>query len=393
MRPRTSHGSRFTRLTRLTRLALLAALPLAVACATLAESGRGDVALPSNLVGPFRALKRGQSCTGDVCTGVDELPASTLNGMIAAPSTPIARAGAALRLGTFDDLHLALYVARDVDVGAPATIVRMESSDARTFAAGDVTEAIRADQPWEGGAIGDPWVVRADGEVGLYYAVHPAQGAGGDPAQTPGLARARAGDAAGTTFTKDGALTLDGPKGAWETEPPRAPSVARDDDGTWHLFYGSGVAIGEATSKDGLHFTRVGLAPSLEPAPPGPATLPDGVKPPFDDRAVDDPCVERAVTETGRTIWRVLYTGLDLRGGSGIGYAARYGDSGPLSRNPASVFSTKLHARAPAYARFDSFALLFPTQDTSSNLVAYDPRKQGLGIAISPSRTFLPISE
>lgn len=389
MRAHTANRARFA---RLARGALLAVLPLGVACATLAESGRGDVDLPSNLDGPFRALKRGQSCTGDVCTGVDELPAGTLNGMIAAPTNPIARAGAALRLGVGDDLHLALYVARDVDVepGKSASIVRMESTDARTFAAADVTQAVLGDAAFEGGAIGDPWVVRADAEVWLYYAVHPVAGLA---AQTPGIARARASDAAGTTFTKDGAITLDGPKGAWETDPPRAPSVARDDAGTWHLFYGSGTAIGEATSNDGLHFTRVGLAPLLEAAPPAPDTLPEGVKPPFDDRAVDDPCVERALTQSGRTIWRVLYTGLDRRGGSGIGFAARYGDQGPLSRNPASVYSIKLHARAPAYARFDSFSLLFPTQDTSSNLPGHDAHKQAIGIAISPSRTFLPVSE
>jgi hypothetical protein len=378
--------------TRATRLALLAALPLGVACATLAESGRGDVDLPSNLDGPFRGLKRGQSCTGDVCTGVDELPAGTLNGMVAAPANPIARAGAVLRLGTGDDLHLALFVAHDVDVdpAKSATIARMESLDARTFSATDVTEVLRGDAAWEGGSVGDPWVVRADAEVWLYYAVHPVAGLA---SQTPGIARARAGDAAGTAFTKDGAITLDGPKGEWETDPPRAPSVARDDAGTWHLFYGSGTSIGEATSRDGLHFTRAGLAPLLEAAPPAPATLPEGVKPPFDDRAVDDPCVERAVTESGRTIWRVLYTGLDQRGGSGIGFAARYGDTGPLSRNPASVFSIKVHARAPAFARLDSFSLLFPTQDTSANLPSHDARKQAIGIAISPSRVFLPLSE
>jgi hypothetical protein len=392
MRAHAANHGHLARFSRLSRAALLAALPLGVACATLAESGRGDVDLPSNLDGPFRALKRGQSCTGDVCTGVDELPAGSLNGMIDAPANPIARAGAVLRLGVGDDLHLAMYAARDVDVTPTksATIVRMESRDARTFAAADVTPALVGDAPFEGGAIGDPWVVRADAEVWLYYAVHPVAG---PASQTPGIARARASDAAGITFTKDGAITLDGPKGAWETEAPRAPSVARDDAGIWHLFYASGAALGEATSRDGLHFTRVGLAPILEAAPPAPDTLPEGVKPPFDDLAVDDPCVERAQTETGRTIWRVLYTGLDRRGGSGIGFAARYGDQGPLSRNPASVYSTKLHARAPAFARFDTFSLLFPTQDTSANLPAFDPHKQALGIAVSPARVFLPVPE
>ncbi len=370
------------------RLVLLGVVPIAAACATLAGAGAGDVDLPSNLVGPFRELKNAKECRGSVCTGVNELPADALDGLISVPPGTLVRAGATLRLGTGDDLHLALFAAHDVGP-SPATIVRMESPDARSYAASDLSVALAADQAWEGGAIGDPWVVRAEAGVWLYYSVHPVAG---QSAQTPGIARARASDAAGTSFTKDGLVTIDGPLGSWETDPPRAPSVGRDDAGRWHLFYGSGAAIGEAVGDDGLHFTRVGQAPVLSAAPPAPADLPAGVQPPFDDLAVDDPCVERVITPAGRVLWRVLYTGLDQRTGSGIGYAARYGDSGPLTRNDASVYSTKLHARAPALARFGEFALLFPTQDTTTQ-ASWDPKKQAIGVAVTPVRVYLPMPD
>lgn len=380
------------------RLGLLAALLAKVAlaasasaCGTLAGAGEGDVDLPSALDGPFRMLKRSKTCSGDACTGVDELPAGTANGILAYPPTPIARAASALRLGVGDDLHLALYVERaGAGPSEPRTIARMESDDARTYPAGAVVEVLRGDQPGEGGAIGDPWILREGAEHWLYYSIHAAPTL---PSKTPGIARARASDGAGLAFARDGLITLDGPKGAWETEPPRAPSVARDGAGLFHLFYASGGSIGEATSADGLHFTRVGLEPALAPSPAPTAELPAGVKPPFDDRAVDDPCVERVVSPLGRVEWRVLYGGRGDGDARAIGLAARFGDAGPLTRNPASVFSTKLHANAPAYARFDSFALLFPTQDQSSSAATFEPSVQGIGVAISPAKIFLPLAE
>jgi hypothetical protein len=370
------------------KLLLLAPFALGVACATLAGSGQGDVDLPSNLVGPFRSLKRGKTCDGDTCTGVDELPDGTTNGIAKYPQAPPSRAPAVMRLGEGGDLHLAIYAARDLDANLD-TIVRMESPDARTFASSDVTTVLGADQPWEGGAIGDPWVLRDGADVWLYYDVHATN----EPGQTPGIARARATDGAGLAFSKDGLVTIDGSKGGWETEPPRAPSVVRDDAGVYHLFYASGTSIGEATSADGLHFTRVGTSAVLVPSTAPTVPLPEGEKPPFDDLAVDDPCVERAITPAGEVHWRVLYTGRDVAGASAIGFAARYGDAGALSRNPGSVFSTKLHANAPALARFDAFTLLYPMQDVNMNEPKFDPLKQAIGVAISPERTYLPIAE
>lgn len=354
------------------------------ACATLASEGRGDVDLPNVLSGPFRALKHGQTCDGDVCTGVDELPPGTPNGVVKYPGSPASRSPSVLVRGAGgDDLRVVLYVGRGVAGTPEDRISRMEAPDARTFT--DVVDVLHADQPWEKGAMSDPAALEVNGEVWIYYEVHGV-----------GVGRARSSDGlTGRAFTKDpGPLAIDGAAGAWETEPPRAPSVVRLDDGSFHLFYASGKAIGEATSSDGLHFTRAGTTPIVTAsAAVDIASLPPGVRPPFDDDSVDDPTVDRIVTVTGRTLYRMLYTGRDLRGGSSVGYAGRFGDAGTFEKQEGFVFGGKLpgsatsnsHANAPAVARFADMALVFANVDSD--------KEQKIGIGIAPQTKTLPIGE
>ena len=365
---------------------------LASACATIAAEGHGDVDLPNADSGPFRSLKRAEVCTGDVCVGVNELPAGTADGVPKYPGSPPSRTPSALSRSKGDgDLRVVLYAARDLEKGKPARIARFEAADARTF--DDVSEVLTADRPQEAGNLGDPYAIDADGAVWLYLSIRPVAGAVG---QTPGIVRARSSDGpAGRAFTKDDglALSVDGPKGAWETEPPRAPAVVRLDDGSFRMLYASGNAIGEATSPDGARFTRLDGDPStpeLDPvivpsAPVDIAALPEGVKPPFDDLAVDDPTIDRALSPAGRLVWRVHYTGLDRRGGAAIGFAGRFGDAGVFERLPGFVFGAKLHARAPTVVRFASFSLLYDDQDIDT--------ARGIGISIAPSSRKLPIAE
>lgn len=370
------------------RLPLLCLAAIASACATLAGQGQGDVDLPNALAGPFRALKHGEVCDGDVCTGVDELPSGTANGTIGYPGSPPSRSPSVLARGSGEgnDLRVVLYAARGV--AGTDRIVRMEAPDARTFE--DVVDVLTADAPFEGASIGDPCALDVGAEIWLYYGL----GSGG-------IARARSTDGKeGRAFVKDGKpIVLEGAKGLWETDPPRAPAVVRLDDGTFRLFYASGTAIGEAESKDGASFTRLDANPSTpEPdpvieatEPVDPSALPEGVRLPFDDRAVDDPWVERVLTPIGRVQWRLHYTGRDRRGGSSIGFAGRFGDSGRFEKREGFVFGGKLfgdpdgnsHANAPTVARWGSLALMFANID-------YD-KGQKLGIGVAPQRRTLPI--
>lgn len=346
----------------------LAALCLLFGCATLAAEGRGDVDLPNTLTGPFRALKRAKTCADDVCTGVNELPPGTPNGVIEYPANPPSKSPSALVVGP---MRVVLYAARG-NAGQPTDrIVRFASSDARSF--NESADVLTADP---GGVTNDPCAIAVGTGVWLYY------GTG------TGLALAKSTD--GVSFTKSGAVTLNGAIEAWETDPPRAPGIARREDGTFHLFYASGKSIGEATSPDGLTFTRVGLALSPS-APVDPTTLPEGVRLPFDDDAVDDPWIERVVTTLGTVHFRLHFTGRDRRGGSSIGFAGRYGDKGTFEKRDGFVFGGKLfgdpdgnsHANAPTVARFADFALIYANFDVD--------RAQRLGIGVAPQRRLLPI--
>jgi hypothetical protein len=358
-------------------LSLVALVVASTACATLAGQGQGDVDLPNALTGPFRALKRGKVCDNDVCTGVDELPAGTSNGIIKYPGNPPSRSPSALVRG---ELHVVLYAGRGLEGQPLDRIVRMESLDGRTFE--DVKDVLSADAPFEGGTIHDPAALDVQGTVWLYYNT------------SDGIARAVSTDGlTGAAFAKDGKpIALEGTKEPWETDPPRAPSVVRLDDGTFRMFYASGKAIGEAKSADGVTFTRVGLA--IAPSNPvDPATLPEGVRPPFDDDSVDDPSIQRVVTAAGRVHYQLHYTGRDRSGRSSVGFAGRFGEDGKWEKREGFVFGGKLfgdpdgnsHANAPTVARFGGFALIFANVD-------YD-KTQKLGIGIAPQRMTLPIAE
>ena len=380
----------------MSRASLLGLACLAMSCATIAAEGQGDVDLPNALSGPFRPLKRDKICDGDVCTGVDELPPGTPNGQPSYPRAPLSRNATVLVRGSGvgDDLRVVMYVARDLD-DDPDRIARFEAADARTFK--DAQDVLTADQPFEGQSIGDPCAIEVGGAVWLYYTIHRRTDF---PGQIPGIARAVSTDGlAGRAFEKDAApvLGLEGTKGAWETDAPRAPSVVRDDAGTFHLFYAANGAIGEATSADGIHFTRVdgypataGIDPVIGPsAAVDPTTLPEGVKPPFDDLGLDDPYVVREQTALGRTIYRLFYTGRDRRAGSAVGLAGRYGDDpGPFDRADGFVFGGKQnpHVNAPAVARFPSFSLMYANVDDQT-------KGQDLGVAIAPAQMKLPIAE
>jgi hypothetical protein len=328
---------------------IVAAALLVPSCATTGAEGEGDKNLPTAGVGPFRKL------------AVDEVPGIApfvLDDRVAIYREPAILAP----LIAADDSPAILYA-----VGKPAgvdVIVRSRADDGRAFlgASGDFGRSppivLAADAPWEGPALSGPFALRVKDEVLLYYSA------------AGGIGMARSLD--GLTFQKvPGPIFTRDPASAWETTEVRAPSVYVLPDGRIRMLYASGRSIGEAESADGVRFQRLDPDPStpaIEPvlgpaAPAAPGSLLPNEKPPFDTGAVGDPCAALRTTPAGRLQVRVLYTGTDTSGVTSIGLAGRYGDRGPLMRQPTPVYSVGAKESAPALLELPGGSYLYVQQD------------------------------
>lgn len=357
------------RLALLVPLALLSAV--ACACATLPEPAGGDQGLPNAGAGPFRALTSAE--LGNNRSGPNGLT----------DSRDYARDIAVVDLdGKPDTFDVAGFVAASVKengmdptpASATRTIVRYGAVDGRSFDRAALV-VLTSDAPWEGGVLAAPAVVRAGGELFLYYAA-----AGG-----VGLAR---GDAAGMSFTKvPGPVLAPAPSG-WEAgTTPRSPGVVRLDDGTFRMFYevplASGSVIGEARSSDGVSWARIGTGPALGGATGAPGT--DDLL--YDAAGVGSPFPMLATSGDGRPLLRVYYGATDAAGTRTIGLAARYGADGPLQRGVAPVFGTgkPLQPREPCVVAFTGFALLYATELSSTT-----DKDPAIAVGVAPATATLP---
>ena len=168
----------------------------------------------------------------------------------------------------------------------------------------------------------------------------------------------------GPIFTRD-------PASPWETTEVRAPSVYVLPDGRVRMLYASGASIGEAESTDGVHFQRVDPDPStpaVEPvlgpaAPAAPGSLLPNEKGPFDTGAVGDPCA--VLRTTPRAGFMCVYSTREQtrRASTSIGLAGRYGDQGPLTRQPTPVYSVGAKESAPALLELPAGSYLYVQQD------------------------------
>lgn len=323
------------------------------ACATIGSDGLGDVGLPSAGVGPFRRL------TSDEVPGI-------------APFVLDGDGGyreAAVLSDNPETTEVVLYAGatgqgRDgIPVGP--VIVRSLAKDGRSFVGtgngpGRGTQlALAASEPWEAGGVHSPFALRVDAQILLFYA--GSQG---------GIGVARASAVEGP-YTKDPAPVLDAKDAAREEGgAPRAPSVYLEGD-TLHLFYATPAGLFEAVSpRSPLAFRRVDANPSTSALDPvltrapdvDPKSLGPGEKPPFDERAVGDPCVALRTTPAGRPHVRVLYTGTSLAGTTAIGFAARYGHEGPLVRQVIPIYAAKGKERAPALLDLGAKGYLYVTE-------------------------------
>lgn len=337
------------------------ALVALAACGTLGGEGGGDRDLPMSGVGPFRKLGAAEQ---------HGVPPYVLDDRAVRFRDPEAVAA-----GDDRSTEVVLFVTGVA--GGRDAILRSRATDARSFYGTSAQTGARpkvvleATQPWEGGGVASPSVLRDGADWWLFYA-----GAGG-------IGRARSSD--GLSFVAEPAPVLALP-GA------RAPSVVRAADGAWHMLYAMDGALWEATSADGARFAAVKGGPVLAAAPPPSRALLPGEKPPFDGLAVDDPCVSLRTTIAGRVQFRVLYTGLAIDPEtkqivSSIGFAARWGLEGPLARNATPVLAIGKGERAPALFEWTDPSQ--KTQDLSMLYVQLDKPDMGstypsIGAAIAP---------
>ncbi len=337
------------------RSLLLASIAAIVRCATLAESAGGDQNPPSSGVGPFRKL------------AAEEL--SGVAPFVLDDSSALYRQPAALPL---PDGSVALYV---VMHGAQGDVIaRTRATDARSFfgATQDFghkpQQVLASDQSWENANLAHPSAVTVSSGVWLYYA------SGG----SVGLARSTD----GLSFTKVGAPVL-----AQDALGPIAsPSVAQFPNGVFHMLFVQGDSIYEATSTDGSAWQRVTMEPVLSPAPPA-VNLAVGEVPPFDTLSVADPCLVPRMTPAGRVQVRVLYTGYaqgEAGVGSAIGFAARYGDAGPLVRAAGAVYAVSKHERSPAFYETSAVSFLYVEEQSA------DGTYRAIAGAVSPPTVVLP---
>ncbi len=343
---------------RLTRLALVLS---AASCASIGSPGAGDVDLPASGAGPFRKLDGNE--TLGVAPFVLDDRTRLWHDPAVLPADPAS-----------DGAGVFLFAAGTIAGGD--VIVRTRADDGRSFFGGSVgtTPAVvlKADA---GEHVVAPSVARVGGNVLLYW----SDGAGVRVASS----------ADGLTFAKRAGYALAADVAAsWEKTPPGAPSVAVYPDGRVRMVYAAGGYLGEAESEDGLTFRRLGPDPIFGPSiAPDLSTLAPGQKPPFDDARVDDPCVVPRVTPAGRLHVRVLYTGVDAAGVTSIGLAARYGDSGPLSRQTQPVYAIGKAERAPALFEWSGGSLLYVSQDRAP---APDTHYGAIAAAFAPANLRLP---
>lgn len=348
----------------MTRVGYAAMAYVLCACATMAEPGGGDANLPNAGIGPFRALRPGEignsrsapNALFDKDTFPRDLSAIDLDG----------------DLNTFE---IAGYAAQGDEGGDPAApprlIARYAALDARSFdRSGDIV--LEPSSAWEGGFVGQPSVLLADGQVWMYYA---AEG---------GIGLAKSAD--GFVFTRESSPVLAADSSGWEGGAiPKSPSVLRLSDGSFLMFYASesdGVSrIGEAASADGIAWERLGKRAVLEPSASSEASFA------YDGASLGSPCALLSQSQSGETLLLLYYGAKNQEGRVTIGLAARFGSGGIFVKATSPVFgagSTR-EPREPSVLIYKDFSFLFATQ--KQDVGALEP---AVSVGVAPGVAPMP---
>ncbi len=345
-----------------------------VGCATLADSGGGDVHMPNAQAGPFREIRReelGNTRTAPYALRDDKRFARDIS-VVDSDGDP-------------NTLPMRAYVARNSfdkdqspDPAAPSVeIVVHTAVDGRSLDR-NPTVVLQAEQTWEGGTIGAPSALLIDGQTWLYYAA------------TGGIGLAISTD--GVSFSRQGQQpVLSAPSTGWDSDVvPSSPSVLRLPDGRYRMFYqattSSGqAAIGEAESTDGVSWTRRGDAPVVAPRP----TTDDPYELANAEAGVSAPYAIVGKSALDRDILWLYYGAEAADGKQTIGLAARYGFDEPLQRATAPVFGTSgsLQPTEPCVMRYPDFTLLFVTELAGSTSAQSYP---AVAIGVAPATVGLP---
>jgi hypothetical protein len=327
------------------------------ACATLADSGGGDEALPNAAAGPFRPVTGSELGENRVAPYVldDDDTLQRDVSVIDADGDP-ATAEAWVYAAANEAVE-----GVEPDPATPSRILRFVAADGRSpKRIGD--EVLVAEEPWEGTVVGAPSALRVNAEIWLFYA---AEG---------GIGLAKSVD--GVSFVRSGPV-LEPTKQGWEGGAvPRSPAAVRVADGTLHLFYEVTVAgaamIGEASSIDGVTFVRA-EAPAIAPRAGA-----------IDAAGARGPCAVLARSAEGRTI-EYLYYGADDGSRKTIALAARYDAQGAFAHAEAPVFGNDRGPGEPWVVRHEGYSLLFVTQRASGTST-----HPAVALGVAPADITLP---
>jgi hypothetical protein len=249
---------------------------------------------------------------------------------------------------------------------APVAIVRVLGLDGRSFERTPVT-VLEPTRAWEGGTVGAPCVIVFGGDRRrLYYAA-----AGGI-----GLAEAEAG---GTFTARDGPVLTAVP---WSGGVPRSPAVVELPGGGYRMYFeaplGAGRAIGEAESSDGLTW-QVFDAPVIV----------HGGEADVDAVDVASPFAVVGTSAEERDILYLYYAAEASDGKRSISMAARFlsEPDAPFEKSGKSLYSPtgRLSPREPSVLRFDTFTLLFTSQNRTK-----DSDDVVVSVGVSPGDFDLP---
>jgi hypothetical protein len=341
------------------------------ACATIPEKGGGGEGLPSAVAGPFRALTQEEIGNNRVApNAIEDDVFSRDPSVIDVDGDP-----ATLEVAGYFGAAVAQGTTKPVATDPTRAILRFGALDGRSFdhAAEVVLEPTEA---WEGGVIGHPSALHVGQEIWLFY----------DAAGGIGLAKSSDGHA----FTRAPGPVLGPATSGWDHDViPASPGVVRLDDGSLRMFYEiasspDSTVIGEASSTDGIAWTRLGDAPAL-----GPSAAGTDADPPYDDASVGSPSPVLVRATDARATLRVYYGARNHLGARVVGLAARYiEDPGsPLQRATAPVFGTTkpLAPSEPSALIYPDFTLLFATEKSSTSSPT-----PAVAVAAAPALATLP---